>query len=326
MQVDFAISGSYQITTWIFPSGVDVELRHLRYFVAVAEERHFGRAAERVGIGQPPLSQQIQALERELGTQLIRRIPRNIELTDAGVVLLREARLILAQAEHAIACVGRASRGELGKLRIGLTPAASFSSFVTGAMDAFQKLYPDILITLSESDSSQLFHALVEGEVDVAFTRSPAEDERIALDELFDESLLVALPATSPLAGSPALTMEALADQRFIMIPRDIAPVAYDSIMEACKDAGFSPQIIQEAPQLATAVNLVAAGLGISIVPASLQHIHPHDIAYRPVKDVVLSASICLASRRGEPAVPVRNFVKMTRNAASQRNKGANRP
>jgi len=123
MQVDFAISGSYQITTWIFQSGVDVELRHLRYFVAVAEERHFGRAAERVGIGQPPLSQQIQALERELGTQLIRRIPRNIELTDAGVVLLREARLILAQAEHAIACVGRASRGELGKLRIGLTPA-----------------------------------------------------------------------------------------------------------------------------------------------------------------------------------------------------------
>lgn len=167
-----------------------MELRHLRYFVAVAEERHFGRAAERVGIGQPPLSQQIQALERELGTQLIRRIPRNIELTDAGEVLLREARLILAQTEHAIACVGRASRGELGKLRIGLTPAASFNSFVTEAMDAFHKLYPDILIALTESDSAALFHALAEGDIDVAFTPPPVSDDRIALDELFEEALM----------------------------------------------------------------------------------------------------------------------------------------
>ncbi len=303
-----------------------MELRHLRYFVAVAEERHFGRAAERVGIGQPPLSQQIQALERELGTQLIRRIPRNIELTDAGEVLLREARLILAQTEHAIACVGRASRGELGKLRIGLTPDASFNSFVTEAMDAFHKLYPDILIALTESDSAALFHALAEGDIDVAFTPPPVSDDRIALDELFEEALMVALPVSHALASLPALSMKSLADQAFVLIPRALAPAAYDCLIAACKDAGFSPRIVQEAPQMATAINLVAVGVGLTVVPASLRHVHPGEVVYLPVDDAVLSARICLASRRGEPAVPVRNFVKLARKAASERRKSADHP
>ncbi|PWU71073.1 LysR family transcriptional regulator [Ochrobactrum sp. POC9] len=303
-----------------------MELRRLRYFVAVAEERHFGRAAERVGIGQPPLSQQIQALERELGTQLIRRIPRNIELTDAGEVLLREARVILAQTEHAIACVGRASRGELGKLRIGLTPAASFSDFVIETMDSFKKLYPDILITLHENDTAILFSALIEGEIDVGFTWPPALDDRIQLDDLFDEELLIAMPLTHPLAVNPSVAMESLADQDFIMVPRSIAPAAYDCLMAACDDASFSPRVVQEAPQMATAINLVTSGIGLTVVPASLQHIHPLEVAYCSVADAVLSASICLASRRGEPAVPVRNFVKLARKAASERRKSADLP
>lgn len=303
-----------------------MELRHLRYFVAVAEERHFGRAAERVGIGQPPLSQQIQALERELGTQLFRRIPRNIELTDAGEVLLREARLILAQTEHAIACVGRASRGELGKLRIGLTPASSFSDFVIETMDGFRKLYPDILITLQEKDSLDLFNALIEGEIDVAFTRPPATDERIQLDELFDEALLVAIPIGHPLAKQTAVSIKSLEDEDFVLIPRDLAPAAHDSLMAACEDAGFAPRIIQQAPQMATAINLVAAGIGLTVVPASLKHIHPQEVAYLPLDDASLSAAICLASRRGEPAVSVRNFVKLVRKAASERRKIGDKP
>jgi DNA-binding transcriptional LysR family regulator len=303
-----------------------MELRHLRYFVAVAEERHFGRAAERVGIGQPPLSQQIQALERELGTQLFRRIPRNIELTDAGEVLLREARLILAQTEHAIACVGRASRGELGRLRIGLTPAASFSDFVIETMDSFRKLYPDILITLRENDSAVLFNALVESEIDVAFTRPPATDDRIQLDELFDEALLVAIPVGHALASKPTVSIKALADEEFVLIHRDLAPAAHDSLMAACEDAGFSPRIIQQAPQMATAINLVAAGIGLTVVPASLKHIHPREVTYLPLEDASLSAAICLASRRGEPAVAVRNFIKLVRKASSERRKSSGQP
>lgn len=299
----------------MFQRGAAMELRHLRYFVAVAEERHFGRAAERVGIGQPPLSQQIQALERELGTQLLRRIPRNIELTDAGEVLLREARIILAQAEHAIACVGRASRGELGKLRIGMTPAASFNSFVTETMRTFQKIYPDILITLREQDSAHLFNALIEGDIDVAFVRPPTDNDRIALDGLFEEPLVVALPAGCSLAQAPSLAMAALAEEPFIVVPREIAPAAYDTMMAACSEAGFTPRIVQEAPQLATAVNLVAAGIGLTFVPSSLQHVHNHEVVYRSVEDVTLTIEICLASRRGEPAVAVRNFVKMARKA-----------
>jgi len=298
-----------------------MELRHLRYFVAVAEERHFGRAAERIGIGQPPLSQQIQALERELGTQLLRRIPRNIELTDAGEILLREARLILAQAEHAIACVGRASRGELGKLRIGLTPAASFNSSITEAVSAFQKLYPDILITLREEDSERLFQALIEGHIDVAFVRPPVHDDRITLDRLFNEPMVVALPLNHALATAPALRMASLADEAFIVVPRSVAPAAYDLIMEACRMAGFAPRVAQEAPQLATAVNLVAVGIGLTVVPASLQHVHTQEVVYKAVEDAALTIEICLASRRGEPAVAVRNFIKMIRKTAQQRSR-----
>lgn len=295
-----------------------MELRHLRYFVAVAEERHFGRAAERVGIGQPPLSQQIQALERELGTQLIRRIPRNIELTDAGEVLLREARLILAQAEHAIACVGRASRGELGKLRIGLTPDTSFNACITEAVGAFQKLYPDILITLREEDSERLFHALTEGHIDVAFVRPPAHDDRLTLDRLFDEPMVVAVPLNHPLATATTLLMASLAEEAFIVVPCTIAPAAHDLIIDACRAAGFVPRIVQEAPQLATAVNLVAAGIGLTVVPASLGHVHAQEVAYKSVADATLTIEICLASRRGEPAVAVRNFIKMMRKVAQQ--------
>ena len=300
-----------------------MELRHLRYFVAVAEELHFGRAAERVGIGQPPLSQQIQALERELDTQLFRRIPRNIELTGAGEVLLREARIILAQAEHAIACVGRASRGELGKLRIGLTPAASFSDFVIEIMDGFRKLYPDILITLRENDPTDLFIALVENEIDVAFTRPPATDNRIQLDELFDEALLVAVPIGHSLSAKSSVSLNSLAGEDFVLIPRELAPAAHDSLVAACEVAGFSPRVTQQAPQMATAINLVAAGNGVTVVPASLRHLHPHEISYLCVEDAVLSAAICLASRRGEPAVSVRNFVKLARKASSERRKAA---
>jgi DNA-binding transcriptional LysR family regulator len=197
-----------------------MELRHLRNFVAVAEERHFGRAAERLGISQPPLSQQIQSLERELGTQLFHRIPRRLELTNAGEVLLEEARWILARAEQAIRNVGRAGRDELGKLCVGFTFAASFNAFVPATIRSFQETYPSVSVTLREDDSTALCRAPLDGDGDVAFIRPPSSDpERIQLDALFDEAMMVALPTGHPLEKSTAVPLAALSGQPFILYP-----------------------------------------------------------------------------------------------------------
>ena len=226
-----------------------MELRHLRYFVAVAEERHFGRAAERLGISQPPLSQQIQSLERELGTQLFHRIPRRLELTNAGEVLLEEARWILARAEQAIRNVERAGRGELGKLCIGFTFAASFNAFVPATIRSFQETYSGVSVTLREADSTALCRALLEGDADAAFIRPPSSDpERIQLDALFDEDMLVALPTGHPLEKSTVVPLAALSDQPFILYPRRLAATVYDDIIAGCREAGFTPIVVQEAP------------------------------------------------------------------------------
>jgi DNA-binding transcriptional LysR family regulator len=296
-----------------------MELRHLRYFVAVAEERHFGRAAERLGISQPPLSQQIQSLERELGTQLFHRIPRRLELTNAGEVLLEEARWILARAEQAIRNVERAGRGELGKLCIGFTFAASFNAFVPATIRSFQETYSGVSVTLREADSTALCRALLEGDADAAFIRPPSSDpERIQLDALFDEDMLVALPTGHPLEKSTVVPLAALSDQPFILYPRRLAATVYDDIIAGCREAGFTPIVVQEAPQVSSTINLVAAGIGVSLVPASMQQIHTQGVTYRPLRGNPLHAPLSLASRRGEIAEPVRRFIALVRAAARQ--------
>jgi DNA-binding transcriptional LysR family regulator len=296
-----------------------MELRHLRYFLAVAEERHFGRAAARLGIAQPPLSQQIQALERELGAQLFRRIPRHLELTDAGEVLLREARWILTRTEQAIRGVERAARGEAGKLRIGFTSAASFNAFVPATIRAFQHTYPGVSVSLREADSASLCRSLSEGDVDVAFLRPLApEPEGIRLDLLFEEDMLAALPVGHPLENSVLVPLATLSGAPFILFPRWLSPPLHDAILTACCKAGFVPNIVQEAPQVASAINLVAAGIGVTIVPASMQQIHTDGVIYRPLLGNPLRAPLTLASRRGEASVAVRNFMSVARNAVLQ--------
>jgi DNA-binding transcriptional LysR family regulator len=301
-----------------------MELRHLRYFVAVAEERHFGRAAERLGIAQPPLSQQIQSLERRLGTQLFRRVPRRLELTNAGEVLLQEARWILARVERAISNVERAGRGELGRICIGFTYAGSFNPFVPAMIRAFQQTYPSVSVSLREADSNSLCQALLDGDVDAAFIRPPCLDpDRIQLDELFDEDMLLALPTGHPLEKSAVVSLSALADQPFILYPRRLAPTIFDAIIASCRKAGFSPTVIQEAPQVSSTINLVAAGFGISIVPASMRQIQTQEVIYRPLCGNPLRAPLALASRRSEIAAAVRNFTALVRVAAERRHESA---
>jgi DNA-binding transcriptional LysR family regulator len=300
-----------------------MELRHIRYFIAVAEEGHVTRAAERLGMQQPPLSQQIRALERELDVQLFRRKPRGVELTDAGRALLGDARAIMAQVEHAFASTRRTARGEQGRITIGFTSSAPFHPFVPRVIRSFREAFPLIALTLEESGTTELIQDLREERVDAAFIRTPVADPvGLRVDTLLEEAMLVALPSQHVLARSrrgddAAVALKRLAGETFIVYRRHSGPGLYDAIIAACHAAGFSPLIGQEAPRIVSTLNLVAAGLGLSIVPASLQRMHMDGVSYRRLTGTAQPrAPLLLASRRGDTSPIVRQFLALVRQTA----------
>jgi DNA-binding transcriptional LysR family regulator len=297
-----------------------MELRHLRYFVAVAEEGHVTRAAERLGIQQPPLSQQIHALERELDVQLFRRKPRGVELTPAGRALLDEARAILARADEAIAATKRAAQGEAGRIGIGFTSSASFHPFVPRAIRAFREAHPLVALALEESGTTELVAALRAQTIDAAFVRSPFGDSLdLTVRPLLEEPMVAALPSGHALSGGgEALPLAALAGETFILYRRPVGPGLHDAIIAACDRAGFSPRIGQEAPRMLSTLSLVAAGVGVTVVPASMSRLEAEGVAYRPLDPAaLLTAPLNLAYRRDEISAAVRRFVALVqRNVA----------
>ncbi|HSZ88565.1 MAG TPA: LysR substrate-binding domain-containing protein [Acetobacteraceae bacterium] len=300
-----------------------MELRHLRYFIAVAEEGHITRAAERLGMQQPPLSQQIRALEKELGVQLFRRKPRGVELTDAGRALLSDARAILAQIDHAFASTRRTARGEQGRIAVGFTSSAPFHPFVPRVIRAFREAFPLVSLTLDESGTTELIGDLREERVDAAFIRTPVADPAgLVVDRLLEEAMVVALPTQHALAragrsDSAGVNLKRLAGEMFIVYRRHTGPGLYDAIIAACHAAGFSPQVGQEAPRIVATLNLVAAGLGLSIVPASLQRMHMDGVTYRRLTGAAQpKAPLHLASRRGDTSSVVRQFLALVRQTA----------
>lgn len=297
-----------------------MELRHLRYFIAVAEEAHITRAAERLGIQQPPLSQQIRALERELEVQLFRRKPRGVELTDAGQAFLERARAILDQVDRAFATTRRTARGEQGRVVVGFTSSAPFHPFVPRVIRAFREMSPLVSLVLEESGSSDLVQGLHNDEIDAAFIRSPLADVvGLVVRPLLEEDMVVALPAAHPLAagGTAPLPLTTLANETFILYKRPGGPGLYDTIITACRGAGFSPSVGQEAPRIISTLNLVAAGLGVSIVPASLQRLQMDGVIYRPIADnEQLKAPLILACRPGENSAAVQRFIELVQRPA----------
>src|SRR3954454_23380921 len=288
-----------------------MELRHLRYFVAVAEERHITRAAERLGIQQPPLSQQIRALEAELGAPLLRRHPRGVELTQAGEVLLTEARTVLEQVARAVTATRRAGRGEAGRIGLGFTSSASFHPLVPAMVRAYRDAFPLVALSLEESGTSELVEALVQQRLDGAFVRSPiGAASGIAVHSILEEPMVAALPAGSPLAGARArhpLPLAALAGEIFILYRRPLGPGLYDAIIAACQRAGYSPNIGQEAPRMLATLSLVAAGLGVTLVPQSMRRLRVHGVVYRTIDSAAgLVAPLNLAYRRSETSPAAR--------------------
>ncbi|RPH53121.1 MAG: LysR family transcriptional regulator, partial [Lysobacterales bacterium] len=237
-----------------------MELRHLRYFIAVAEEKHMTRAARRLGIQQPPLSLQIRALEMELDVQLFRRKPRGVELTDAGAAFLDRARAILDQVERATATTRRTARGEQGRVVVGFTSSAPFHPFVPRVIRAYREMSPLVSLVLEESGSSELVQALHNEEIDAAFIRSPVADVMgLNVRPLLEERMVVAMPSGHPLGKgankAPPLPLSAFAKETFILYKRPGGPGLYDTIITACRSAGFSPRVGQEAPRIISTLN-----------------------------------------------------------------------
>ncbi|KSJ20918.1 LysR family transcriptional regulator [Pseudomonas aeruginosa] len=299
-----------------------MELRHLRYFIAVAEELHFGRAAERLGISQPPLSQQIQALEEEIGARLFERTNRRVELTDAGRLFLDESRQVLAQVDKAVLLARRAHLGELGELKIGFTSSAPFTSTIPSSIHAFRKAYPDVHLDLQEMSSRQVLKALLDESLQVGVIRPLALPDAVHWVELFREPLVAVLRADHPLAAGSedGLAIAALAEEPFVFFPRSYGTGLYDQVIALTRQAGFSPRIAQEASEAMTIIGLVSAGLGVSILPASFRRTRVDGVVYRTLSDPEATTAVWLVRRQNEGSPLALSFIDLvTREAASLR-------
>jgi len=259
-----------------------MELRHLKYVVAVADTLHFGHAAERLHLSQPPLSQQIRQLETELGVALFNRTKRHVELTDAGRMFVEEARVILAHATHASNLALRVNRGEVGQLLIGAAGPADAPIFVD-ILRAFARRHPQIRMAIRNMGSAEQARALSEGRLHVGFVALPIDEPDLATETILRRPIVIALPRNHPLAARARVPLHLLANEPHIMFARRMGPKLFDAVLAACREAGFTMHIAHEVDNLSTACALVAAGLGVCFVPAGIQEKHSNDVVLRPV-------------------------------------------
>jgi DNA-binding transcriptional LysR family regulator len=261
----------------------ELELRHLWYFVAVVEELSFSRAAQRVGIAQPPLSQQIRRLEDILGCTLFDRSGRRVRLTEAGNLLATEARRLLADAAHTTRLLRSAGRGEVGTLSIGYWSSTLFSP-LPAAVRRFRERFPDVAVRLRELYPPHHIDAIRTGAIDVAILREPQPVDGIAVLPVLVEPLVAAVPADHRLASRKAIAPAQLRDEPFVLFPRDALPGLHDKLLELCRSAGFEPRVVQEVEAWHTIVSLVEAGIGVSLIPASFEGRRTGALIYLPLR------------------------------------------
>jgi DNA-binding transcriptional LysR family regulator len=290
-----------------------MELRHLRYFIAVAEELHFTRAAERLHIGQPPLSHAIQMLEADVGALLFERTRRSVRMTEAGRLFLDDARRILALAEQAAETARRAQRGEAGELRIGFTFSTPLTPLFATVINRYRQQFPAVSLTLHEMATQTQLDGLHQRRLDLGFVRPPegGNADGIVLTTLREDQLVVVLRRAMPLARQKTVRMEQLKDEAFVMYPANAGTGIYPQIFRLCREAGFVPRIGQVAGEASTIIGLVAAGCGVSVLPASFDRIRMDGVCYRQIADEGADTRLLLAQRGGEVSPLVDAFVAL---------------
>jgi DNA-binding transcriptional LysR family regulator len=292
-----------------------VELRHLRYFVAVAEELHFGRAAVRLRMAQPPLSQQIRQLEAELGVALFSRTRRRVELTEAGRTLLGEAKAILLHTEHAAHAARRSQRAHAGRLVVGLAPWVDFS-IVPAIIRTFGDRHPDVQLQVLELSGLDQILALRETRLQVGFLRPPVHDRELTLERVLAEPLVVAFAEGHRVGGWRRVPARALADEPQIVVSRPRAPMYYDLVMRFCRDAGFTVRVRQETEHPHSVLSLVAAGLGIALVPASAVAVPRPGLHHRPLDPAGPPVELAVAWRAAQHSPALDMFLDTVRDLA----------
>jgi DNA-binding transcriptional LysR family regulator len=285
-----------------------MELRHLRSFVAVADELHFGRAAERLHIAQSPLSQQIQRLERQVGAMLFERNRRKVELTDAGHAMLTHAREALAQADLAETAARAAAAGRAGTLRIGFLGSAALA-ILPRIVPPWRASAPDVTLELVEGSSGEHIRAVHDQRLDVAFVRPPTATTGLIVHPVWQEQVVAVLPSSSDVSRRDPLRLMDLADEPFVLFPRTSAPDFHDELTRACGQSGFTPAVAFECTAMPTVVGLVAAGLGVSLVPRSISNIGIDGVVYRQLADVRPVARIAMVLSATNDRPVVRHFI-----------------
>jgi DNA-binding transcriptional LysR family regulator len=270
----------------------DLTLKQLKYFVAIAEELHFGRAAARLGMAQPPLTQQMHKLEQEVGYPLFARQGRGTVLTEAGRVLLDESIRLLKGCEEALEHTRRAARGETGRLTVG-TPPSIMLTRLPAVIRRYRERFPDVRFVLRELSTSAIGEGLLAGTIDVGLLREVEAVGVFRSELLMREPVVAALPRNHGLARRSRLTLRQLAGDPFVLFPRRLGEAFYDRLLAFCVDAGFTPRIVQEATQWQSVVTFVETGLGVSLAPACVERFHWRGVVFRPLPGLSTRISVC---------------------------------
>lgn len=289
-----------------------MELRHFIYFITVAEELHFGRAAERLHMTQPPLSKQIQQLEQEIGVVLFKRNKRHVELTTAGEFFLPEARQVLAQASQAVDTAQRAQRGEFGRLVIGFVGSASYD-ILPRFIREYRRIFPDVAVLLHELSTPDQISALIGSRIDIGLLHPPVSTSLIEAEPVKRGFAALALPKNHPLAKKDKIQIEDLRDQSFIVVSREIWPGLYDEFLSLFREIGFSPKIVQEATEYQMVVGLVSAGIGIGVVPDGAEKLFNLEVVYRRIDGHPLGAVLSMAHLKKNTNPAMKQFISLTK-------------
>lgn len=293
----------------------DLDLRLLRSFIVVAEELHFGKAAERLGVAQPPLSQQIRRLEDKVGCPLFLRRTRKVSLTEAGRSLLGTSYRIFEQLGIGLDATRRAGRGETGKLRVAF-PASVTLTIIPKIIRQYRNKFPDAHLELLEMPTTPQLEALHAGTIDIGFLRDPARDEKLTLETVFEEQFVAVLPRAHRLAARKRPELKHLAKEDFIFFPRAAGSGFHDRAISYCRSAGFEPRIVERASEWQTIAALVEAGLGVSIAPACIMHVHLEDVVYRHFASADLRTSVVMGRRSDSEEPLTRRFFEVAHQVA----------